>query len=89
MYFYIFLQNVEESKFIINLYTINGKNSHFILLIIIYILSTSIIYIFFFIPMVKFLNKQIYKAKNILSIVPINALLYQKSNRNLFKFFND
>ena len=39
--------------------------------------------------MVKFLNKQIYKAKNILSIVPINALLYQKSNRNLFKFFND
>ena len=89
MYFYIFLQNVEESKFIINLYTINGKNSHFILLIIMYILSTSIIYIIFFIPMVKFLNKQIYKAKNILSIVPINALLYQKSNRNLFKFFND
>ena len=89
VYFNIILQNMEQTRYIINLFTINGKNSQFVLLIIIYSLSLFFIIIIFFVPMIKFLNKQIYKAKNILSIVPINILLYQKNNRNLFKFFKD
>ena len=80
---------MKENLFIIDIYSIDGKNSHFILLIIVYILTFSLIILLFFIPMIKFLNKQIYKAKNILSIVPINALLYQRNTRYLFKFFND
>ena len=89
IYFFIILQNMKENLFIIDIYSIDGKNSHFILLIIVYILTFSLIILLFFIPMIKFLNKQIYKAKNILSIVPINALLYQRNTRYLFKFFND
>jgi hypothetical protein len=89
LYFNIILENLELTRDIINLFTINGKNSYFILLIIIYALFLCLLIIVFFIPVIKFLNKQIYKAKNILSIVPINVLLYQKSNINLFKFFND
>ena len=89
LYFNIILQNIEKSRDFINLYTISGKDSYFILLIIIYTLSLSLLIVLFYIPVIKFLNKQIYKAKNILSIVPINVLLYQKSNINLFKFFNE
>ena len=89
LYFNIILQNIELTRSIITQFSINGKDSHFILLIIIYVLTLCLIILAFFIPMVKFLNKQIYKAKNILSIVPINILLYQRSNRNLFKFFNN
>ena len=89
MYFNILLQNLEKTKNMINNFSIDGKDSHFLLLIILYSLSLCLVIIVFFLPMIKFLNKQIYKAKNILSIVPINVLLYQRSNRNLFKFFND
>ena len=89
LYFNIILENLELTKDIINLSTINGKDSYFILLIIIYTLSLCLFVLVFLLPMIKFLNKQIYKAKNILSIVPINVLLYQRSNINLFKFFND
>ena len=89
VYFNIILQNLEQTRYIINLFTINGKDSYFVLLIIIYSLLLFLIIIIFFIPTIKFLNKQIYKAKNILSIVPVNILLYQKNNRNLFKFFKD
>ena len=89
LYFNIILENLELTRNMINLFTINGKNSYFIILIIIYVLLLCLLILVFFIPVIKFLNKQIYKAKNILSIVPINVLLYQKSNINLFKFFND
>ena len=89
LYFNIILENLELTRYMINLFTINGKNSYFIILIIIYVLLLCLLILVFFIPVIKFLNKQIYKAKNILSIVPINVLLYQKSNINLFKFFND
>ena len=89
VYFNIILQNLEQTRYIINLFTINGKDSSFVLLIIIYSLLLFLIIIIFFVPTIKFLNKQIYKAKNILSIVPVNILLYQKNNRNLFKFFKD
>ena len=89
VYFNIILQNLEQTRYIINLFTINGKDSYFVLLIIIYSLLLFLIIIIFFVPTIKFLNKQIYKAKNILSIVPVNILLYQKNNRNLFKFFKD
>ena len=88
-YFNILLQNIEEASAIINYLTINGMDSKFILLIIIYTFSLFFVIILFFIPVIKFLNKQIYKAKNILSIVPVNVLLYQKNNSNLFKFFKD
>ena len=89
MYFNIIFQSLQQSRVIISFFNINGENSFFILLIIIYILVSFIIIISFFIPMIKYLNKQIYKAKNILSIVPINVLIYQTNNRKLFKFFND
>ena len=89
LYFNIILENLELTRYMINRFTINGKNSYFIILIIIYVLLLCLLILVFFIPVIKFLNKQIYKAKNILSIVPINVLLYQKSNINLFKFFND
>ena len=89
LYFNIIHENFELTKNIFSLFTINGKDSYFILLIILYTLSLCLFCLVFLFPMIKFLNKQIYKAKNILSIVPINVLLYQKSNINLFKFFND
>ena len=89
LYFSILLQNIEEGRIIINFLTINGMDSKFILLIIIYAFALFFVILLFFIPVIKFLNKQIYKAKNILSIVPVNVLLYQRNNDNLFKFFKD
>ena len=88
-YFSILLQNIEEGRMIINFLTINGMDSKFILLIIIYTFALFLVILLFFIPVIKFLNKQIFKAKNILSIVPVNVLLYQRNNDNLFKFFKD
>jgi hypothetical protein len=88
-YFSILLQNIEEGRIIINFLTINGMDSKFILLIIIYTFALFLVILLFFIPVIKFLNKQIFKAKNILSIVPVNVLLYQRNNDNLFKFFKD
>ena len=89
MYFSILLQNIEEARKIITFLTINGMDSTFILLIIIYAFALFFFVLLFFIPVIKFLNKQIYKAKNILSIVPVNVLLYQRNNAYLFKFFKD
>ena len=64
-------------------------DSRFILLIIFYTFALFFVILLFFIPVIKFLNKQIFKAKNILSIVPVNVLLYQRNDSNLFKFFKD
>ena len=88
-YFSILLQNIEEGSIIINYLTINGMDSRFILLIIFYTFALFFVILLFFIPVIKFLNEQIFKAKNILSIVPVNVLLYQRNDSNLFKFFKD
>ena len=89
MYFNIILQIIEHCQAIISFFTIDGKNSYFILLTILYVLALCLMILIFIVPMIKFLNKQIYTAKNILSIVPVNVLLYQRNNSNLFRFFKD
>ena len=62
-----------------------GGNFYFVLIILLYILVLIIIFFACIFPLINFLNKQIYKTKNILSIIPINFLLY---NSNIKSFIN-
>ena len=42
-------------------------------------ISVTLVYIFYFIPVIKYINNNIYKTKNMLSIIPLNVLSSQKS----------
>ena len=80
-----FLQSTQ--KVIMNTIKIEGENFYFILWFIIYILALSVIFFACLIPLIKFLNEQIYKTKNILSIIPIDFLVY--NNNSLINLFID
>ena len=41
-------------------------------------ISVTLVYIFYFIPVIKYINNNIYKTKNMLSIIPLNVLSSQK-----------
>ena len=84
LFFNIVLQALENNrKILMNFVFIKEKNSYFILLIILYILFLSIIFFAFIIPMITFFDKQIYNSKNILSIIPLNILIYHSNIRSI------
>ena len=72
-------------KVAMNTIIIDGEDFYFILCFIIYMLALSIIIFLCLIPLIKFLNEQIYQTKNILSIIPINFLVY--NNDSLINLF--
>ena len=74
---------------IMKLITIDGKDFYFILSIILYIFVLSIIFFACFLPLIRYLNKQIYRAKNMLSIIPINVLIYKSKATSLTNLFID
>ena len=76
-----------NKRIIYNYLTIDGEKNFLILLIIIYLLILSFIFFLLFNLIIKILNDQVFKAKNMLSIVPISILVYQNNNESFFGLF--
>ena len=82
------LPHFRHNKGIIyNYISIDGEKNFLILLIIIYLLILSFIFFLFFNLIIKILNDQVFKAKNMLSIVPISILTYQNNNESFLSLF--
>jgi hypothetical protein len=64
----------ENRKFILETFSLEGYNYHFIIITIIYFIIVSIIYIIYWFPIIISLNNTIYKTKNMLTIIPIKIL---------------
>ena len=76
-------------QLITNSIKIEGEYYNFILIIILYIIVISIIFFVCLFPLINFLNKQIYKTKIMLSIIPINFLLYNSNIKSLINLMID
>ena len=85
----ILLPHLQHNRYTIYSYiTVDGENSHFIKLNMLYLSILSIMHFGVFI-IIKILNSQIYKVKNILSIVPIWVLTSQSNIKLLHNILVD
>ena len=86
LYFNIIFPYLKNIGIIFRFYGgIDEEKNLFKLVFLGFILIISIIFYFCFFHLINFFNKQIYKTKNMLSIIPINFLLY---NSNIKSFVN-
>jgi hypothetical protein len=75
----------ESRKFILEAFSLEGYNFHFIIVIIFYLIIVSIIYIVYWFPIIISLNNSIYKTKKMLTIIPIKILASQNNINLLLK----
>ena len=73
----------ENRKIIFENLTIAGKKDIFFFLITILLILFISIYIFYWAPMIKNLNKIIYEIKSILKIIPLHILMADANIKNL------
>ena len=73
----------EQRKIIFSCISIDGKQNIYYILIAVFIIGTSIIYICYWIPAIKRLNRVIYETKKILKIIPIHILMSDLNIKNL------
>jgi hypothetical protein len=86
MFFSIILPYIEENrKSIYNILTIGKNDNNLILVFILFLVSISLIFVFYFIPIVNHINRIIYKTKNMLSIIPLNILSSQSGVSKLLQ----
>ena len=81
------LQN--NRKFIFEYLSLEGEVSFFIILGIIYLAFLSILFLLCSLFINKILNSQINETKNMLSIIPIGMLVYQKNNKSILDLLID
>jgi hypothetical protein len=86
IFFNILYQYINQLKII----TINSIEQHvtnlhmsYILLIVSYIVIFIFIYVFYWIPMIRNMDVEIYKTKNMLSIIPVKILASQPNIKKL------
>ena len=90
LFFNIILPFLKSTlQLITNSTKIEGEYLYFILIIILYISAIAIIFFSCLFPLINLLNKQIYKTKNMLSIIPINFLLYNSNIKSLINLLVD
>jgi hypothetical protein len=75
----------ENRKIILESFSLEGYNFHFIIIIMLYLIIVSIIYIIYWFPIIISLNNTIYKTKNMLTIIPIKILASQNNINILMK----
>ena len=80
-----YLQYIRKVIFEYN--TIDGEDAFGIKLSIIYFILLTILFLFLFFLIIKFLNVQIKEEKNMLSIIPISTLTSQNNNKNFLDIF--
>ena len=88
LFFDIILQ-IHKKTLILIMDLIKIKENLFVLFFLLYIIVLSLIFFTCLFPLINFLNKQIYKAKNIISILPINLLIYNNNIKSLINLFID
>ena len=76
-------------QLITNSTKIEGEYLYFILIFIFYIFVISTIFFACLFPLINFLNKQIYITKNMLSIIPVNFLLYNSNIKSFISLLID
>ena len=69
--------------------SISNGHLKYIIFIIVYIFLFLIIFIFYWIPMVKKMNIEVYKTKNMLSIIPVQILASQPNIKELLNISNN
>ena len=84
----IILQYInQERNLTVNIVDNSVTNGHikYVITIIFYILLFLILFIFYWIPMIGGMNIEIYKTKNMLSIIPIQILVSQRNIKELLE----
>ena len=78
IFFTIILPFIQDNLILFNSSEINRGEMTLITFNISFYISVTLVYIFYFIPVIKYINNNIYKTKNMLSIIPLNVLSSQK-----------
>ena len=69
--------------------SINNGHIKYIISIIAYLFIFLVIFIFYWIPMIKRMNVEVYKTKNMLSIIPVQILASQPNIKELLNISNN
>ena len=86
IFFSIIMPYIEtNSKFIFNSLGIDGKDKYLLSLNIFFYIAVTIVFLCYFFPIIKYVNTNIYKTKNMLSIIPLNIL---SSQNGVLKILN-
>ena len=72
-------------KIILETFSFEGYNFHFIIIIIFYLIIVSMVFIGYWFPIIISLNNSIYKTKKMLTIIPIKILACQNNINLLLK----
>ena len=84
MFFSIILPYIEKNREItFNLLSVEGVDKIIILSCIIFCFIITLIFFFYFLPIINLINNVIYKTKNMLSIIPLNILSTQNGIKTL------
>ena len=90
MFFSVILPYIQENRQkIYDILTIGKASSIVTLYFIVFIISFTLIYLFYFLPVINYINKIIYKTKNMLSIIPLNILSSQSGVSKLLNISNE
>jgi hypothetical protein len=74
----------KQRKIISEYLNIDKKQNTYYILLAIFIIILIAIYIFYWIPMIRRLNRIIYETKNMLKIIPMHILMADLDIKNLF-----
>ena len=84
VFFSIILPYIQYNRKIdFNIFSIDKVDRFLILVNIVFIIIMSLLFFFYFIPVINFINNTIYKTKNMLSIIPLSILSTQDSVKSL------
>jgi hypothetical protein len=73
----------EQRKIVFNSISIDGRQNIYYILISIFVFVLSIIYIFYWTPAIKRLNRVIFETKKMLKIIPMHILMSDLNIKNL------
>ena len=78
MFFNIILPYIQENrKGLYSILNIGNAHKNVTVFFLLFLIVVTLVYLFYFLPIVIFLNTIIYKTKNMLSIIPLNILASQ------------
>ena len=78
IFFNVILPYIEKNREeYFSILTFETKEGNILSLNLLILVIISLIFFCFFIPVINYINSIIYKAKNMLSIIPLNILSYQ------------
>ena len=90
IFFSIILPYLQENRNnTYNIFSFSGIKTYLLTINLLFLIIKSLIYFFYFIPIINFINSIIYKTKNMLSIVPLSILSSQNNVLTLLNISNN